>query len=112
MSNQASIKSVDFAQHGALGSILTDHQITEYLLRGNYGFAKQTKAINDLARGAFPRLHKRVRAGEFGLMAQRSLSLYKRSTRKAAKSSSTAFLSDKQLEALAAMGLDPETLFA
>jgi hypothetical protein len=111
MSN-TSIKSVDFAQHGAIGAVLTDHQITEYLLRGNYGFARQTKAINDLANGAFPRLHKRVRAGEFGLLAQRSLSLYKRTTRKGNKTSPSSFLSDGQRADLIAMGLNPDTLFA
>ncbi len=70
------IKSPDYVQHASIKGVLTDYAIDAYTLEGRYGERKRLRMLFELAQGKHGRLHKRVRAGEFGDDARQSLNSY------------------------------------
>jgi len=102
----ASIKSVNFAQHGAIGATLTDQQIEEYMLRGHYGKARQQEILDDIRHGRTKRLDKAIRAGHYGQPAQAALAERRRKEPEGSYGSKVPFLSPQLAEKLASLGID------
>lgn len=70
---KGSVKSVNFAAHGAIGEVLTDKQIDEYTLHGRYGRDRQLKMLDDVRHRRCTRFDARIRKGEFGQEAMRAM---------------------------------------
>ena len=108
------IRSIDFAAHGAKGSILTDEQIDEYSLAGRYGNKEQQRVLDDIRHRRLTRLDKRIKKGEFGVLAIQAVNQRRRRTvsgvGKPFRVKSTKGLSPLQIQALKNMGIDIDAL--
>lgn len=101
----ASIKSVNFAAHGAIGATLTDKQIEEYMLRGAYGRERQQEILDDIRHGRTKRFDAAIRKGHYGSLAQQALSERRRKKPDGSYGSKLPFMSPELKAKLESMGI-------
>lgn len=100
------IRSMNFAAHGAIGEQLTNRQIDAYALLGRYGRKKQKEYFTMVSNGTLRTFDARIRKGEFGHKAR--MALQARKTRKVKRKKSEAELTADVLAALGLEDLLPE----